>query len=233
MKKLLFCLAALLFAGILNAQTLEKVIEKHLKAINADKLSEFKTLTLKGHMNMQGMNLDINMYEKAPDKIKSVSNINGMEMVQVVNGDRGYMINPMMGSNDAVPLTAEQISSIKSSSLLNRNILEEYNAGNMVMDGEEAVAGNPAYKIKISAPEGIRYIFIDKQSFYITQMRMNVNQMGNETTVEMRMRDFRETGGVIMARTIDTFMAGQQVGTAIYDSIEFNKEIDNSEFEIK
>lgn len=219
--------------GVAGAQSLEQVIQKHLKAINADKLSGFKTLVLKGHMNMQGMQLDIQMYEKAPDKIKSVSNINGMEMVQVVNGDRGYMINPMMGSNEAVPLTPEQIASVKSSSMLNTNILEEYKAGNMIMEGEETVAGNPAYKIKISAPEGTRYIFIDKKSHYMTQMRMSVNQMGNETMVEIRMSDFTDTDGVIMARTIDTFMNGQPAGTAVYERIEFNSEIDDSVFEIK
>ena len=233
MKKLLFSLATLLLVSVLNAQSLEKVIEKHLEAINADKLSEFKTLTIKGHMNMQGNQLDIQMFEKAPDKIKSVTNFNGMNMVQVVNGDRGYIINPMMGSNDPVPLTADQITTARSSTMLNRNILEEYKAGKMVLDGEESVEGKPAYRIKISAPEGTRYIFIDKQSFYMTQMRMDVNQMGNTMTVEIRMRDFRETEGVTMARALDTFMGGQLFGTAFYDSIEFNKEIDDSEFEIK
>ncbi len=233
MKRLLVILLSLIAIGTLGAQNLDKVIEKHLQAINAEKLSQFKTLIIKGHINMPGMQLDMEMYEKAPDKIKSVSNFSGMDMVQVINGDRGYMINPMMGSNEAVRLSADQIATIKNSSILNASVENAYRAGNMEMEGEEAVGGRPAFKIKISAPEGTRYIFIDKESYYLTQMRINVNQMGADITVEMRMRDFVDTDGVIMARTIDTFMNGQPAVTAVYESIEFNREIDDSEFEIK
>lgn len=233
MKKLIILISCLLFTTMAGAQSLEQVIQKHLKAINADKLTGFRTLVLKGHMNMQGMELNIQIYEKAPDKFKSVSNINGMEMVQLVNGDRGYMINPMMGSNEAVALTPDQIASVKNGSMLNSNILEEYNAGYMTLEGEEPVSGRPTYKIKISAPEGTRYIFIDKQSHYLTQMRMSVNQMGKKMTVDIRMSDFKDTDGVMMARTIDTFMNGKPAGTAVYESIEFNREIDDSVFEIK
>jgi len=103
----------------------------------------------------------------------------------------------------------------------------------MVMEGEEDVAGKPAYKIKITAPEGTRYIFIDKETYYLIQMRMTVSQMGSEATVELRMRNFSDTDGIIMARTIDTFLNGQPAGTAVYETIEFNREIDDSEFEIK
>ena len=233
MKRLLVILLGLIAIGTLSAQNLDKVIEKHLQAINAEKLSQFKTLIIKGHINMQGMQLDMEMYEKAPDKLKSVSNFWGMDMVLFINGDRGYIINPMMGSNEAVRLSADQIATIKNGSILNASVENAYRAGNMEMEGEEAVGGRPAFKIKISAPEGTRYIFIDKESYYLTQMRINVNQMGADITVEMRMRNFVDTDGVIMARTIDTFMSGQPVVTAVYESIEFNREIDDSEFEIK
>jgi len=233
MKRLFVVLINLLAIGIISAQNLDSVIEKHLKAINAEKLAQFKSLYIKGRISMQGMQLDMEMYEKAPDKLKIVSNFSGMDMVQVINGNRGYMINPMMGSNDPIPFTADQIASIRSNSILNSSVEDAYRQGNMVMEGEESVAGKPAYKIKITAPEGTRHIFIDKESSYLVQMRMTVDQMELETTVELRFRDFTDTDGIIMARTIDTFMDGQSAGTAVYETIEFNREIADSEFEIK
>ncbi|MBS0011568.1 MAG: hypothetical protein KFF49_09175 [Bacteroidales bacterium] len=233
MKRLTVILFSFIFVGVLNAQNLDRVIEKHLEAINFDKLSKFNSLIIKGHINLQGMKLDMEMYQKGPDKIKSVSIISGMEMVQVINGDRGYMINPMMGSSEPVLLTSDQIASIKKGSMLSDHLLRDYGAGHMEMDGEEEVAGRPAYKIKIMAPEGTRYIFIDKELYYITQMRMRVEQMGMEVTLEMRMRDFSVTDGITMARAVDTFMDGQPAGTAVYKSIEFNRNIDDSVFEIK
>ncbi len=233
MKKLFVVLISLIATGTLSAQNLDEVIEKHLEAINAEKLSQLKTLYIKGQISMQGMQLDMEMFEKAPDKLKSVGIFSGMDMVQVINGDRGYMINPMMGSTDPIPLTTEQIAALRSSSILNSSVEDAYRQGNMVMEGEEAVEGKPAYKIKINAPEGTRYIFIDKESYYLIQMRMTVDQMGMEATVELRMKNFSDTNGIIMARTIDTFVDGMPAGTAVYETIEFNRQIDDSEFEIK
>ncbi len=233
MKRLFIVLISFIAIGTLSAQNLDEVIEKHLEAINAEKLSQLKSLYIKGRISMQGMQLDMEMYEKAPDKLKSVSNISGMDMVQVINGDRGYMINPMMGSNEPIPLTAEQIASVRNSSMLSSSVEEAYRQGNMVMEGEEDVAGKPAYKIKITDPEATRYVFIDKETYYLIQMRMTVSQMGSEATVELRMSNFSDTDGIVMARTIDTFLNGQSAGTAVYETIEFNKEIDDSEFEIK
>lgn len=233
MKRLFVILISVIATGTIYAQNLDNVIEKHLEAINAEKLSQLKSLYIKGHISMSGMQLDMEMYEKAPDKIKSVSNFNGMDMVQVINGDRGYMINPMMGSSEPVTLTADQIASVRTTSMLHSSVEDAYRQGNMVMEGEETIGGRPAFKIKITAPEGTRYVFIDKESYYLVQMRMNVIQMGSENSIELRMKDFTDTDGIIMARTIDTYMNGSPVGTAVYDTIEFNRDIDDSEFEIK
>ena len=216
-----------------NAQNLDNIIQRHLKAVNAEKRSQFKSLVIKGSINMQGMELGMEMYEKAPDKLKSVSTFNGAEIIQVINGDRGYMVNPLMGSPDPVPLNKNQIASVKINSMLNTNIEKYYTEKKMELEGEESVSGRPAFKIKIEAPEGTRYIFVDKETYYITQTRLMVNQMGNDITIDLRMSDFDSFDGIIVATTINTFMKGQPAGTAKYNTIEFNKDIDDSVFEIK
>ncbi|MFP4489760.1 MAG: hypothetical protein ACLFN1_10690, partial [Bacteroidales bacterium] len=173
------------------------------------------------------------MYEKSPDKIKIVSSLSDMEIVQVVNGDEGYTINPMTGSAGPVPMSSTQISSMKDNSMLQSSLLDRYSAGETDITGEENVDGKPAYKIRVRLEDGDKYIFIDKESFYITMIRMSVEQMGMEMTVDMKMGDFEETEGVILARTIDTYINGQPGGKIIYESIEFNADIDDSEFIIK
>lgn len=233
MKRLLILILGIAAIGSLSAQNLDNIIRKHLEAVNAEQRSRFKSLFIKGSINMQGMVLNMEMYEKVPDKLKSVSTYNGMEIVQVINGDRGYMINPLMGSPEAVPLSSDQIASVKINSMLNTNIKSYYSEGKMELAGEEPVSGSPAFRIKITAPEGTRYIFIDKESYYITQVRLTVNQMGNDINIDLRMSDFDTFDGVIVARTTHTFMNGQPAGTAKYETIEFNREIDDSVFEIK
>ncbi|MFO7755801.1 MAG: hypothetical protein R6V34_07455 [Bacteroidales bacterium] len=232
-KKLLLLTGLLLLISASHAQDLEKIIEKHIDAIKAEKLTEFKSLKVKGSLQQQGMQLNLLMYEKSPDKIKIVSSLSDMEIVQVVNGDRGYTINPMTGSAGPVPMSPTQISSMKDNSMLQSSLLDRYRAGEAGITGEESVDGKPAYKIRVRLEEGDKYIFIDKESFYITMIRMSVEQMGMEMTVDMKMGDFEETEGVILARTIDTFINGQPGGKIIYESIEFNTDIDDSEFIIK
>lgn len=232
-KKLLVIIGLLLAVTASQAQDLEKIIERHIDATNAEKLTEFKSLKVKGSLMQQGMQLNLLMYEKSPDKIKIVTSINDMEIVQVVNGDRGYTINPMAGSAGPVPMTPVQISSMKDNSMLKSSLLNQYREGKAEVVGEEDVNGKAAYKIKVPMAEADRYIFIDKESFYITQLRMNVEQMGMEMTVDMMMDDFEESEGVILARTIDTYINGQPGGKVIYESIDFNTGIDDSEFIIK
>lgn len=232
-KKLLFLTGLLFVVTASQAQNLEKIIEKHINATNTEKLTEFKSLKVKGSLQQQGMQLNMLMYEKSPDKIKIVSSLGDMDIVQVVNGNRGYTINPMAGSPDPVPMTPTQISSMKDNSMLQSSLLNQYREGKAEITGEEEVNGKAAYKIKVPMAEADRYIFIDKESFYITMIRMTVEQMGMEMTVDMMMDDFEETEGVILARTIDTYINGQPGGKIIYESIEFNTGIDDSEFIIK
>ena len=216
-----------------NAQDLENIINKHLDAINAEKRSELSTLTLKGSLTQQGMQMELEMYEKAPDKMKVISRFSEMEIVQVVNGDKGYIINPMMGSSEPIPLNENQISSTRKNSMLKTGILNDYREGKLELMGEEMLEGSPAYKIRASDENGERFIFIDKDSYYITGMQMTMVQMNNEITLEMRMSDFNTTDGITIPRTIKTFTNGQLAGTATYDNIEFNIALDDSIFEIK
>ncbi len=233
MKKSLFVLSALLLTIYAGGQDLDNIVKKHLKAINAAKLSEFKSLMVKGSLSQQGMILDMLMYEKAPDKLKAVTTFNGMDIVQIVNGDKGIMINPMMGSTEPVNIPPDQIESIKSSSMLGSSIEKEYKAGNLETDGEGEVDGSPAYKIKVKSPVGDRTVYIDKKTYYITQISMSVSQMGTDYDVDMKMSNFETIDGVPLAKTIDTYMNGMAAGSLTYDSIQFNVSIDDSEFDIK
>jgi len=233
MKKLFLLVALVSLTTISTSQDLENIINRHTKAINAEKLSEFSSVIIKGSISQQGMQMDLVMYEKHPDKIKIVSGLDEMKIVQVINGDRGYMINPLMGSDRPIPLSASQVNSMKTNSMIQGSLINQYEAGMMEIAGEEFSDGRATYKIKVNDGSGQRYIFIDKESFLLTRISISGDQMGMDGTVNMKMSDFEETGGVIVARTIETFINGQPGGRIRYESIEFNRAIDDSEFIIK
>lgn len=233
MKKLLFVLIVVITATSLSAQSLESIVNKHKDAVGAKTLMGFKTIAIEAQMEQMGMIMELKMYEKAPDKIKVLTSVNGMEMIQVVNGDRGYMVNPMMGSTDPVPLPAEQLAQMKNNGMLKNTLGEQLKAGKLELVGEEDIDGSPAYKIKSLSEAGEMIFFVDKKSYYVTSTNMSVNQGGIDMDIMMKMSNFEKIKGVTFARKIDTYMGGQMLGSLSYNTIEFDKAIDDSEFEIK
>ena len=233
MKKVTFLLAVLLSSVSLLAQNLEKIVEKHLEATGADRLSNYKTLRVEGSMDMMGMNMKMVLLEKAPDKMKSVTSFSGTETTIVINGDKGYMINPMMGSNEPVELPVDQLDQQRNNSMLRSTLPQGLKDGKLELIGEEDVKGKAAYKIRSKMETGENTIFIDKETFYIVKVSMSVEQMGQEMNMDMMMVDYTDFDGVKMATKIETYMSGQLAGNVVYSKIEFDIPIEDSEFEVK
>ena len=118
MKKLLLIATFLLAAVVINAQSLEDIVKKYTAANKLDRLSGIKTVKITANMSMMGMEMPMTMWLKSPNKIKNVMSINGQDMIQVFDGVKGYMVNPMAGSTDPVEMTAEQIKTLTNNNLL-------------------------------------------------------------------------------------------------------------------
>src|SRR4030042_6291196 len=105
MKKLFFITSCLLAAAAINAQSLDEIVKKYAVANKLDQVSGKQTIKITASLSMMGMEMPMEMWMKKPNKIKSVTNFNGQEIVQVFDGEKGYMINPMAGSNVPVEMT--------------------------------------------------------------------------------------------------------------------------------
>ncbi|HUS86553.1 MAG TPA: hypothetical protein VMW76_04860 [Bacteroidales bacterium] len=233
MKKAIFVIIVFSSVNALNAQDISMIVDNYEKSVGVEKLSSFKTIKITGTMTQMNMTMPILMLEKNPDKIKIVSTINNSELVQVVNGNRGYMINPMMGSTDPIELQAEQIDQIKGNRMLRSSLRDQLGNGRLELVGDETINGRASFKIKSITDAGDVFMLIDKETYYVLATQMTVNQMGMEMSVEMRMSDFTDLQGVIMPMKIETYMGGQFSGSIEYKSIEFDIPIDDSEFAIK
>lgn len=233
MKKMIIAAMAALFTISAIAQDVAGLVEKYEKAVGAEKLKSIKTLKITGTMNQMGMTFPLTMLEKSPDKVKVVSTVNGVDLVQVVNGNQGYMINPMMGSNDPVELPVEQVNQIKDNRMLRSSLKGQLDAGKLSLEGEETINEAACFKIKSVTDAGDVFIYIDKESYNIVATGMSVNQMGMDMNVMMHMSDFKDIDGVIMPMKIETMVNGQPSGLMEFKSVEFDVAIDDSEFDIK
>ena len=105
MKRLFFILTGLTIMSVINAQSLDEIVKRYTLANKLDKVSSLKTIKITGNMSMMGMQMPMTMWMKNPNKIKTVTSINGQEMIQVYDGVKGYTVNPMTGSNSPVEMT--------------------------------------------------------------------------------------------------------------------------------
>jgi outer membrane lipoprotein-sorting protein len=233
MKKLFFTVSFLLGVLILNAQSLEDIITKYSVANKLDKIADFKTIKITAKTSMMGMDMPMEMWMKSPNKIKTVTSFNGQEMVQVFDGEKGYMINPMAGSNTPVEMTTDQVNSILRNNMFQNYMANYLKSGQLALAGEDNVNGKPAYKIKADIGGGnTAMIYIDKSSYLIIKTVADVNQGGMAISVEAYPSDYTETSGLLLPMKTTTSASGMEIITT-FTKVEVDVPIEDSVFKIK
>jgi hypothetical protein len=226
-------LVALIAITTAYAQTIEEIVVKYTVANKLDKISSFKTIKITGKVSIMGMDLPVEMWMKNPNKIKTVTSMDGQENIQVFDGKKGYIVNSMMGSSEPVELSPDQVAQLQNSNVF-QNTLDKYlKNGQLSLLGEENVNGKPAYKVKASLEGGLSAtLFIDKSSFYLIKQIADINQGGVNMSVESYPSDYKNISGIVLPMKTSTSMSGMDVITS-YTSVEVDIPIDDSVFSIK
>jgi outer membrane lipoprotein-sorting protein len=233
MKKLLLSVSFLLAVTAINAQSLEDIITNYTTANKLDKISNFKTIKLTAKTSMMGMDMPMEMWMKNPDKIKSVTNFNGQEIVSVFDGEKGYMINPMAGSNEPVEMTAEQLKDVVKSNMFHNYMADYLKSGKLTLEGEDNVNGKPAFKVKAALDGGnSTTMFIDKSTYLLLKNVAAVNQGGMAMTVESFPSDYTETNGILLPMKTTTSASGMEIVTT-FTKVEVDIPMEDSIFKIK
>ncbi len=234
MKKTLILLAAILVVSACNAQTLDEIVKKYSAANGSQNLEKATTVIIEGKVIQMGTEMPISIMVKRPDKVKVVITFSGMEIITLFDGEKGYMVNPLAGATEPVEIPAEQLSSVQEYNMLLDSFLEAYKAGRVVLEGEEAVDGKPAFKLTITDVAGnSTTAFIDKESFLTVKTAQTVNQMGQEMTVESYVKEYAEVNGIKFSKVVTQFVNGMEAVQMIFDKIEVDKEIADSVFKIE
>ncbi|HAM08882.1 MAG: hypothetical protein A2X05_04605 [Bacteroidetes bacterium GWE2_41_25] len=234
MKKIALLFAALAAVLIVDAQSLDAILKQYSSAINSDKLATVKTIKITGKMSAMGMDMPMVMYMKNPNKIKVTYSFNGMDMVSVFDGVKGYMMNPMMGSAEPVELTGEQLKQVQNNNVFRNELITYYNNKQVTLEGTEDVNGKPANKLKINV-EGGNPIFmsLDKATGLIVKTSTTVDQMGTKMNVDSYMTDYVDTKGVVMPRKTTAMANDMEAATISFDLIEVDVPMEDSLFKIK
>jgi outer membrane lipoprotein-sorting protein len=228
MKKLIFIMAGLIMMSVISAQSLDEIVKKYTVANKLDNVGNLKTIKITASMSVMGMDLPMVMFMKNPNKIKTVTSVNGQDIISVFDGEKGYSINPMSGSSDPVEMTPDQVKQALRSSMF-QNIMATYlKNGQLALDGEENVNDKPAYKLKATSEEGtIINMFIDKSSFFLVKTATTIAGQSMESYPS----DYTEKNGIMIPMKTTTSAQGMDMVIS-FTNVEVDVPMEDSLFKI-
>jgi hypothetical protein len=233
MKKLFPAIFFLLSNGIIYSQSIDDIISNYNRANKFDRITGLKTIHISAKTSMMGFNIPMEIWMKNPDKVKSVTNINGQEMIQVYDGKTGYLINPVTGSEIPVLMTADQLRSVSRINLFNNYLAGYLKEGKLSLEGEETVNNKQAFKMKVSLDElNSLLIFIDRESYLILKTVTEINQGGMAISVETIPSDYTEINGILLPMKTTTSTGGMELVT-LFTKIEVDVPVEDSFFKVK
>jgi hypothetical protein len=234
MKKSLILLPAILVASVCSAQTLDEIVNKYYAANGTELLEKASTLYIEMKMSQMGTEMPVIVNVKKPNKVKVVMTFNGMDIVTTFDGEKGYMINPLMGDTEAKEVPPEQLSSIQDYNMFRDNVMDNFRAGRVKLEGVEDVNGKPAFKLSVTDEAGaVTGVFIDKESYLTVKTTQKVTQMGQEMEVESYITEYQDVNGVKFPKVIKQIVNGMDLGGMTFEKVEIDKPMDDSIFNIK
>lgn len=218
-----------------TAQTVDEIVAKHIKAMGGEKLGKLQSMKITAEMDIMNMKVPVTTIIVQNKGFRSETTVQGMTVVQAVNGTTGWTINPMTGNTKAVALPEDAVKSLANETDLTGLYNYKEKGYKVTLDGEEDLSGAKVYKITMTLPGGVRRInYISKDTFYILKIVAQTKINGQEIMSENTQSDFRAVDGIYYPFTSEvttSAMPGTKMGLKI-TSLEVNPTVDPKIFEM-
>jgi outer membrane lipoprotein-sorting protein len=225
---------ACISAFSLQAQSAGDIINKHVDAIGGkDVLNKVKSIYFEGTANAMGADYPTTTTILAGKGFKTVTTVNGSDIIQCFTDTSGWSLNPMSGQTTATSLPPEMVKKGKSALDIGGELVNFREKGfTDSLLGREDYGGVNAFKVKLSQP-GIEIVYLfDPTTYYTLKTDTKVSVNGQDVTNTIKYSDFKKTDiGYVVPTTLMVNNAGYDV-TITYTKVEVNKEVDPKIFEM-
>ena len=232
-KSLLFVVLASLLNQV-SAQSVEEIISKHITAMGGpEKLAKFKSLKLVSSMSVMNMSMPVSTIVIQDQAFRTETTVENVTIVQAVNGNKGWMINPMTGESKAVALPEEAVKQYSAQTDLTG--LYNYKAKGYIinLEGEQDLGGAKVYKLVLTMKNGVKQEnYISKDTYYILKVVATVPVNGQQIQTENLQSDFRQIDGItfpFLSEISTSAMPGTKMVNKI-ETVEINPKIDEAIF---
>jgi hypothetical protein len=168
-----------------------------------------------------------------PGRIRTEFVFQGTTGVYVWDGSTGWRVSPLDGGLEAEPLTADAAALSAEQADIDGPLVDWKAKGHQVeLVGRAELPGGPAHQLKVTLKSGVvRHLWVDATSGLVVKSASQRRVRGHELEFETVYGDYRETGGVRFARTIETGVQGRPRRLRIVvESVEVNPALDDARF---
>lgn len=238
MKKLFsFLFITVISAATLQAQTVDEILANYFENIGGEKnWAEMKSLKMEGKMSMQGMDLPMTIYSKAPNKQYVEISVMGKTIVEAYNGEYKWSVNPFQGGAEPQKGTEEESAEAAKDEFGSEFLNYKDKGHKVTLEGKEEIEGTECFKLKMVKKDGDEVIyFFDTENYVPIMMRTAITQEGpmKGKIAETYFSDYDEVGdGLIMALYTESKMDGQTLQKMTLEKVEVNVDIDDSKFDM-
>jgi outer membrane lipoprotein-sorting protein len=232
-KSILTTVVFLLVSSVsfVQAQNLKEILDKHFNAIGQDKLAKVKTYSIRAKVNQMGMEIPMEMKMKKPNKFRMEMDMMGQKMIQVYNGEKGWVMAPWI-SSEPQELAGAELDQAMAQADIDGELYHYKEKGHQVeLAGKENIDGIDMYNLKLTDKNGnIKNYYIDADKYLISQVKATAVSMGQEVTVTQKMEGYKDFDGIKIATKIisKTPMGDAEI---LMEDIKLGTDIDDSIFE--
>jgi len=156
------------------------------------------------------------MKMKRPDKMRFEVTVENEKSIRAFDGVAGWKVKPpRSGRPELKPFTPEEVRYAHDAPGIDGPLIDHEAKGiGVELEGTDEVEGHKAYRLKVRLPSGTtRRVWVDVSTFLdLKYERRTRGTDGQEGTVFVYYRDYRDTGSLQIPMTIETASADAMPG---------------------
>jgi len=203
----------LLSASAPFAQTVDEVIAKNIQAHGGmEKLKAVHSTRTTGKFIQGSFRATFLQENKRPDKVREELLIQGLAQIQAYDGKTGWQISPFGGRKDPELMSQDDVKSLQIDADIDGPMVNYKEKGHKAeLLGHDSVEGTDCYKVKLTLKNGgVRYYFLDADSFLEIKMENQSNIRGAVVFTENYYGDYEQVNGLYFPFAFESGQKGSQ-----------------------
>jgi hypothetical protein len=205
-KIILFSFITMLTAGVVNAQTADEVITKHISAIGgADAWKKINSMKSEGNLQVNGADVSVVMTALHGKGNRQDISVMGMTGFMIIAPTAGWNYMPFNGQTAPEPMTAEDVAGSQPQLDLQGSLIDYASKGHTVeFLGKDDVDGTECLKLKVNYKGGTtETMYLDAKNFYVIRSVTKRKTNGQEVESTTNFSNYEKLPeGIVVAKSI-------------------------------